>query len=230
MANSTQLAELPRSDPVRLSASLARRVDGPTAYRDPTGDGIIIAPPAASQGDISEARAKLAEATALCRPGDPRVIAAWCERLRVLPKSPDNREASQIAAMAVVTACGELPAGVWTAETLTEGLRRWKWWPAPAEIFALLEPIGAPFIRTRDALHRIAQEAARTPAASDAPPDKSEAAQGHVRAVVGAFVADRSFMAPKNTPAAHAVRPAYLSREALRIAYQQAGIKGPNAP
>jgi len=229
-STSTQLAELPRREPVRLSASLARHIDGPVSYRDPTGDGIVIAPPPVLQGDVSEARAKLAEATALCRPADPKIIAAWCERLRALPKSPDDQSGTQKATMAIIFACGELPAAVWTTEALAEGLRRWKWWPSPAEVYALLEPIGTPFIRTRDTLRRIAQEAARTPPVPDALPDKSEAAQEHVRAVVGAFVAERKELASKAEGKPQTITPAYLSRAALDIAYRKSGLKGPILP
>ena len=214
-----------RAAPVPLSASLARQIEGDHMV----GDFLVkvTAPP--SRMDVAEARDKIGEAEQSCRKADPRSIAAWCRRLEGLPWGPDSPEKSQIMITAIVMACGDLPAAVWTAETETSALQKFKRWPAPAEVFELLTPYAAKFTSVRDGLRRVI--AGTTPGQDTTDPaDRSSAAQEAVRGVVAAFVGERSFNKPGDLPAHTEVKPAFLSEGQLAIARQQAGITINAAP
>lgn len=210
---------------IQLSGSLSRHVDGPRAYRDTTGDGVAIVAGQPSGADVAEALDKIARAEAACRPARHGIIAQWCQRLTSLPWGPTTQDASKAAIAAIILACGDFPAGVWTVETSTLALRTWKRWPAPAQVYELLEPIGTVFTNTRDRLKAIASTSTK-PARGATAPGRSEAAIAHVKATVAAFVAERSFMQPKSAPAAKEVKPAPLSSGALLASWRKLADEG----
>lgn len=210
--------------PVPVTASLAYHVAGDTVI-----DGMLVrAVGKPSQADISEAQRKLQEAEHLCRPADARTIAIWCQRMKVLPWAPADTDQSQAAITAICMACGELPAGVWTAETAAIALRTWVRWPAPAQIYELLSSAARPFWRSRDGLRRVAGagDDKPQPAAELPGPD----AQVHVAALVKAFVAERSFNDPNHAEARPPVAAKPLSDGALLAVYErEASGDGPFA-
>jgi hypothetical protein len=173
-----------------------------------------------SQRDVAEANARLGEYEHHCRPGDPRLIAAWLGRLCSLPGAPGTQQATQAAAVALVTACGDLPAAVWTAATVALALQHEEWFPPPAKVRKLLLPIAEGLWRTLDGLRRVA----RPPEDQGAPsrPDQGQDAQAHVADIVKAFVSERTWhdSAPGAKPK---VNPAYLSDGQLLAAYEAAG-------
>jgi len=209
-----------RAAPVSLSASLARQVEGDHMI----GDLLVKVTALPFRMDVAEARDKIGEAEQSCRKADPRSIAAWCRRLEGLPWGPDTPEKSQVMITAIIMACGDLPAAVWTAETATSAMQKFKRWPAPAEVFELLTPYAVKFTSVRDGLRRVIAGDAPGQDATD-PADRSPAAQEAVRGVVAAFVGERLFNKPGDLPARAPVRPMHLSEGQLAIARQQAGIK-----
>lgn len=181
-----------------------------------------------SRADVAEAVRKLVEAEHVCRPGEPVLMAVWCGRMKILPWGPTDERASQASITAICLACGDLPAAVWTAESATLALRRWKRWPAPAEVYALLSEVAKPFLRMRDGLRRVAAtEPAGPAAAPKAPPTESELA--YVGGIVSALTLDlahqvtaRELATPRNLQ--HVAKP--LSDGQLLAAYEAAGPAG----
>jgi hypothetical protein len=210
---------------IQLSGSLSRLVDGSRAYRDASGDGVAIAVGQPSGADIAEAFDKLAQAEAACRSARPGIIAQWCQLLTSLPWGPKTEEESRAAITAIILACGDMPAGVWTIETSTIALRTWKHWPAPAQVYELLKPIGKSITNMRDRLKAIATTS-KEPARGENVADRSKTAIAHVRATVAAFVAERSFTQPKNSPAAKEVKAAPLSVGQLIASWEQIEKEG----
>lgn len=218
----TTALSTPRTDglaafakPVPVTASLAYHVAGDTVI-----DGMLVrAIGKPSPADINEAQRKLQEAEHLCRPTDARTIAIWCQRLKVLPWGPPDTDASQAVIIAICMACGELPAGVWTAETAAIALRTWVRWPAPAQIYELLSGVARPFWRSRDGLRRVAESGDdKPPIAPELPgPD----AKAHVAALVKSFVAERSFNDPNHVEAKPPVSAKPLSAGALLAVYER---------
>jgi hypothetical protein len=174
----------PALKPVQLSAMLAARVAGDVmvgtgsmtaaeADLDPRQQRHLSHAPQEPMGDAerAEARRLFVQADRLCKPGDPKLVAFWCGRLRVLPFKPETEQWSVNAIEAICLACAELPGAVWTNETLAEALRTFRRWPAPAEVFALLEPVARPFWISRDGLRR-ALEAPKPPVVPREPPSE----------------------------------------------------------
>lgn len=159
--------------------------------------------------DIAEAVRKLPAAKRVCQPATTVAIASWVRRFSILPRAPSTPEGVNAAITAICAACGQLPAFVWCDATFAEGARTWKWWPSPAEVFALLEPHARAAMRLRDGLRRIA---AMTPALVLVAPERTPSAREHVARIVGEFVAEQEAKAADHERASKlAVKPAYLT-------------------
>ncbi len=74
---------------------------------------------------------------------------------------------------AALTACADLPGGVWCEETLIAALRRFTLWVGTAELFEFLQPYARRLQRTATALRAMAEakpEPAPEPVRPPAPP------------------------------------------------------------
>ena len=132
----------------------------------------------------------------------------------MLPGAPNGQGAGKAAAVALVTACGDMPAAVWTTATVAEGLRTFEWFPPPAKVHALLLPLAETIRRTRDGLRRIICQAAET--ASTPKQDKGPHAQEFVAGIDKAFAAERSWNAPGTKAETRTeARPSYPTPEQL---------------
>lgn len=92
---------------------------------------------------VSEARAIAGEQNANA-PAQEIIIAAWVKKLIPLTVNPPTDPADSAAKIsAICEICGDMPAAVWTPETrkawVTQGPQG-KFWPAPAELYAHLQP------------------------------------------------------------------------------------------
>jgi hypothetical protein len=208
------------AQPVPMTGSLAYHVEGAAmhAHYSPTHDK-------PSRQDIIEAKGALPRVEHLCRPPDVRVIGQWLEKFVTLPKAPTSAPEGQKVAAAMALANGDLPVCVWTAETAADGLRRWKWYPTPAEVRELLEPIARRFWTQRDGLRRVVDWAAPNPGQSE--PKTPEAVE-HVRNLVSTFAAERSFhVGGADLPREVKARP--LSTLALCAQYRKLAADGDKA-
>lgn len=190
------------SKPVAMSGSLAYHVAGDVVI----GGHYAPATGRASAADVAEAQRRLQEAEHLCRPPTDRLIASWCARLRTLPKAPPTDEAIAATLIGIITACSDLPAAVFTAETVKIALQRFKWWPGPAEVYELLSEHAKPFKRSLEGLKRVIAKGA--PEEKTAREERTPEAQEHVAALVQAFVQERS-SAEDQRPAP---KPSYRSK------------------
>lgn len=178
-------------------------------------------------GDVAEARRVLPQAEHLCRPPSYAVIAAWCRKLVPhLPKSPDSEQDLGVVVQGIAAACCDLPCAVWTAETTTEALRTLKWWPAPSEVRALLQPYGLRYTRLRDGLARIVADADRGKGPPSRPQDPTPEAAAHVAGMVAAFVGERAFADPAHQDGRHPPRARPLSHGDLLAVYDKIAAGG----
>ena len=228
MSNSLQttspgeLPALARSVP--MTASLAYHVAG-DAVIDGHYSAAVGTP---SVADVAEAKRRLQEAQHLCRQPTDGLIMVWCANalLETLPKAPTTDEAMAATLSAVISACSDLPAAVFTAETAKLALQKFKWWPGPAEVYELLFEHAKPFQRALAGLERVVAMGEPT-----APAEREEVtpeAQEHVHQLVEAFKRERSWNREgaklnERTP----VKPRYLSDEQLAMEYKKVGIRNP---
>ena len=67
---------------------------------------------------------------------------------------PGDDMPAKISAIGQV--CGDLPAWVFSLAAQTEAMRQWQWWPAAADVHALLVELSADDLATIAALRRVA--------------------------------------------------------------------------
>lgn len=74
------------------------------------------------------------------RPADDQAIRQWLTRLACAVSNPPNEEDMAARLSAIMFVCGEFPAGCWTDDTLRSAIRKFRFWPAAAEVHDLLKP------------------------------------------------------------------------------------------
>lgn len=67
------------------------------------------------------------------------IVRQWLNDLAVGGLAPQSGDIDPLA-RGVFMACDELPSSVWNDATLRQALQTFKWFPKPAEVFALLKP------------------------------------------------------------------------------------------
>lgn len=125
----------------------------------------------------------------------PRAIEDWIRRWAVgvaNAPGPDQRVAK---VEAILLGVGDLPALAFTTSTVALALQRWKWWPAVAEVRALLEEVVAPYRAMLAGLEavRVAprpQAPAREAAPGSVVRVKDPAEAEAIRAAAAAYVAE----------------------------------------
>ncbi|MCI1437079.1 MAG: hypothetical protein LKI03_06095 [Acetobacter indonesiensis] len=113
---------------------------------------------------VSEARA-IAEEQNTDVPAQEIIIAAWVKKLIPLTVNPPTDPADSAAKIsAICEICGDMPAAVWTPETrkawTTQGPQG-KFWPAPSELYAHLQPYADKLRRNVEGCRRIVKLAER---------------------------------------------------------------------
>lgn len=167
--------ELTRYTPPALSPALrqavARLMTSPEPRKWPgVGEddpGFVVAnqPPPPSTVWVEGADRAAAEyAASACAAADPRTVHQWLQMLARVVTNPPSAQTVKEAAQGICFAFDDIPAGCWQDHTLREAIKAFKFWPAPAEIHAMLKPHAVVISETARALHDIA----RTP--KNAPP------------------------------------------------------------
>lgn len=120
-----------------------------------------------------EAAAALPAYERACAPpasGD--VIRHWLAKIVPAVRQPPDRDQFGAFVGLVSVTSGDLPTRVWSDESLAEALRTWKWWPAVADVDALLRPKAERLWRERDVLRLAANPpAAALPGPPKPPPE-----------------------------------------------------------
>lgn len=151
--------------------------------------------PAAWKRDVEEPIERLRRILA-ARP-DPRTISAWLKRIAAgVARAPEDPERRREAVAAIVAAVHVCPHLCFTAASAEEALRRWKWWPAAAEVFAFCEEVARPYRAMLAGLEAVQRAPVATgpgrerPAGRDLPAERSAAEVEAVRAKAAAFMAE----------------------------------------
>jgi hypothetical protein len=121
---------------------------------------LVLATPRWGPDEAAEARAMLPAYDAGCVPGPEPLIDRWQVELLAarLRNAPVGGAIAALANMVMLTS-GDLPAMVWTSETLALAVREFEWHPSAHDVDKLLRPIGAKMLAERNALRRIAASA-----------------------------------------------------------------------
>ena len=93
----------------------------------------------------------------------------WLKPLTVLPNGPKSQADLFLAIGPIAFALHDLPAAVLTMDRQREALRRFTFWPKPAELHAMLSPEARPLQARQTAFRRLANAA--PPAQRRAPTD-----------------------------------------------------------
>lgn len=174
-------------------------------------------PPGA--GPQAEARSLLSAHAGMFGAAKSAQVRNWLERVNLAASQPILTADFDVRAPAIVEALLTLPAAVFTVETANAFSLQTKWFPGAAEVAEFMADKVREVQRFDRDLRRVANHGAATEARP--PPTDEE------RAAVAALMDQLKVLRSDNVAPRDAVKPAYLSPEALRIAYRQAGIKGP---
>lgn len=176
----TSLATVARGG--SLAASAPPPMSDELAYRVKAlveADGISRPPPPPAMRQEA-LRILMAWSADVDRPGAPAEVEAW---LLVLsergPRRPPEGAAWGAFVAGVGDACGDLPAAVWGDEAMRAAVRKFQWYPSPAELDALLRPIGTRMVREVRALRDLAKNPP-----PPAPPEEPRITPEEARAVL----------------------------------------------
>jgi hypothetical protein len=169
---------------------------------------------------------------------DPRVIEAWVRRAADgCANRPESEEALRRSLAAIITAAADCPAVCFTAASAVEAMRRWKWWPSAAEVFAFCEEVAKPYRNQLRGLEAVAAAPVGTGPGRERPPEPDPRASRTpeeveaVRAKAAAVLAEvraREAEERERRPAAAATRPVSVEHRIahLEIAIREAGGPG----
>jgi hypothetical protein len=103
-----------------------------------------------------DAAAMAARLRAEMQPTSIVIVRRWLNDLVFGGLVPQNGELDRLAG-GVFAACDDFPASVWNAQTLRMALRTFKWFPKPAEVYALLKPEADKLMSVVEGLEAIAK-------------------------------------------------------------------------
>lgn len=114
---------------------------------------------------VEAAKAALVDAERALEPAPVKAVVAWLRPLLAagLPRAPDA-ECLPAYATVLALACEGLPAGVWTRAALSQVVASCRYWPTPAEVRAVLDPIALEIQHPVWQLRHIARAEAAEPA------------------------------------------------------------------
>lgn len=125
-------------------------------------------------------------------PPTREALTTWLLPIAAAVRNPPGDDMpAKISAIGQV--CGDLPAWVFSLAAQTEAMRQWQWWPAAADVHALLVELSADDLATIAALRRVATTdppLRYIPAPERPPPTEAEKAAVHE--MVAKFVAERT--------------------------------------
>lgn len=169
---------------------------------------------------VSEAKRLLASAERAAEPATSRDWAEFLAPVAAVVANGPAKEGYVAACRAFEFAMPAMPRAVLTKDRQREAMRRFTFWPKPAEMSAWLDAEAAPIHRDIIALRQVAQ-AQVTPADPPKPvmSDEERTAFGDL---MTARIAALKASAAEQERARKPVRPCHLSGEQLRVAREQA--------
>ncbi|CAB4137827.1 hypothetical protein UFOVP326_96 [uncultured Caudovirales phage] len=184
-----------------------------------TADGITRPPPGPELRQ--EARRMLgAYAAAVERPGSPDEVESWLDALSERgPRKPPEGQSWDSFVLGVGDASGDLPAAVWGDEAMRAAVRAFTWWPTPAELDAILRPIGTRMAREVRALRDLAQEPPPPP-----PPEEPRITPEQARAVLEKHGVAQSVEGPLSRMD-NAPLPVLTPRTRVSVGEHRAGLR-----
>lgn len=126
----------------------------------------------------------------------PRHIEDWIRRWAVGVANAPAPEQRKAKVEAILLGVGDLPVLAFTTSSVALALQRWKWWPAAAEVRALLEEVVAPYRTMLAGLEAVcAAPRPQAPAREAAPgaglvAEKDPAVVAAVREAAAAYAAE----------------------------------------
>ncbi len=170
-----------------------------------------------------EARAMLPKLEAAAAPASASQWLEWLKPLTFLQAAPKDREGIAAAAALCAFALNDLPAALLTADAQREALRRFTFWPKPAELHSMFAGDAKALWLDRCALQRITSAAVLPPPTPR--PERSKAERQHAAAAVATLKAEVAARADSVTPAApRSVRQ--LTSSEIEAALEQAIAAG----
>ena len=163
------------------------------------------------------------------RPATPERITSWLQPvLRAVTNPPPPAELAE-RVRAIALACQCVPAWAFSRETAAEATRKFKFWPAAAEVYDLVHGEVADDLSRVGNLRQIAAKAAE-PAAKPQTADEREAARAHVARTMAMLKAEMAATAERDKPSAPARMAPQLSRATLDAIYAHEAQHGPSVP
>lgn len=207
--------------PVSNDLRVAMLLSEPRVYGSGE-DAHTMAPCNASDHVKAEASDMLASMAAV-----PRVtqqhMAAWMRGLSVagLGGAPTNQKDVDAMASLAAMVCCDLPAPLLSREAARIGLSKWKWWPVPADIKAVLVESGAEWFARERALRDVTREWWGASPDRTGEPKQEPTADEHetVRATVAALLAEVAGRSAGDRKDATRAKPRHLTPAQLREAY-----------
>jgi len=209
-----------------LSSNLARKVERMASTDPDTRDIQHNYPIRPTAIERAEAATALPAYEAALRPISDAALIAWAEPINAAVRNPQSREDFLIRVSVWAHALRDVPVRCFTPESQSEAMRAFQFWPAAADVYALLKPQADALIAAAKALQTLAET--ETPP----PPPPSPTAQ-EVAAVAAKLRGLRSELSAEPTSliaAPEHPQARHLPREMLNRAYAAAGITGPKVP
>lgn len=168
-----------------------------------------------------EALARLSQLRDQAKPATAREWGAFLAPLMGIAANTPPREAIPAYCRALEFAMPSMPASVLTEDRSREALRRFTFWPKPAELAAWLEPEARAIHAEVSALRQIVAKAPTQPKPSDPAPmsvDQRDAWQARWMQMRAALQAGTREAEERLAPVRHNLRPGHLTGETLRQA------------
>ena len=159
-------------------------------------------------------------------PGSDR-IAAWLQPVLRAVSNPPKPDEFAERVRAIVVACQTLPAWAFNRDTSAESLRKFKFWPAAAEVYELVRGAVADDLGRVANLRAIAATA--KPDASERAPPTAEEVR-NVAAKLRGLCAELATQAEREKPLVPLRQAPQLSRATLNEIYRREGLVAPSVP
>ena len=164
------------------------------------------------------------------RPATAERINNWLQPvLRAVTNPPPPAELAE-RVRAIVLACQAVPAWAFSRETAAEAVRKFKFWPAAAEVYDLVHGDVADDLSRVGKLRETVAKANTGTAERPQTAEEREAARQHVANTLAKLKAELAADEAREKPSAPARMAPQLSRETLNAIYARDGITGPSVP
>lgn len=162
------------------------------------------------------------------RPPTPERVTSWLQPvLRAVTNPPPPRELNE-RVRAIMLACQGLPAWAFSPATAAEAVRKFKFWPAAAEVYDLVHGDVADDLARVGLLRQAAAKLGATVERQQTAEER-EAARQHVARTLAALKAEMAGR-ERDKPSAPTRMAPTLSRATLNEIYRREGLVAPSVP